>query len=71
MTSGLTDNRITRYLKEVRGEIRKVTWPPRAEVVRLSAIVVATLLVASVFMALVDYAFSWLMRLIIGLGVGL
>ncbi|MBM3300894.1 MAG: preprotein translocase subunit SecE [Deltaproteobacteria bacterium] len=71
MTSAVTGNRITRYFKEVRAEIRKVTWPPREEVVRLSAIVIATLFVASVFMALVDYAFSWLMRLIIGLGVGL
>jgi len=71
MTSGPTDNRIVRYLKEVRAEIRKVTWPSRDEVVRLSTIVVATLLVASLFMALVDYLFSWLMRLIIGLGAGL
>jgi len=29
------------------------------------------LLISSAVMALVDYAFSWLMRLIIGLGAGL
>ncbi len=71
MARTLGDNRITRYLKEVRAELRKVTWPSRAEVLRLSTIVMVVLLISSAFMALVDYAFSWLMRLIIGLGAGL
>ncbi|UCC77242.1 MAG: preprotein translocase subunit SecE [Anaerolineales bacterium] len=71
MARALADNRITRYLKEVRAELRKVTWPSRAEVLRLSTIVMVVLLISSAVMALVDYAFSWLMRLIIGLGAGL
>jgi preprotein translocase subunit SecE len=71
MARALADNRITRYLREVRAELRKVTWPSRAEVLRLSTIVMVVLLISSAVMALVDYAFSWLMRLIIGLGAGL
>jgi len=71
MAKALADNRITKYFKEVRAELRKVTWPSRAEALRLSAIVMVVLVVASAFMALVDYAFSWLMRLTIGLGTGL
>ena len=71
MANALTDNRIVRYLKEVRAEIRKVTWPSRQEVLRLSAIVIVVLVVMSAFMAIIDYAFSWLMRLIIGLRTGL
>nr|MBC7245118.1 preprotein translocase subunit SecE [Chloroflexota bacterium] len=71
MAITLSNNRIVKYLKEVRAEIRKVTWPSRSEVLRLSAIVIAVLVVMSIFMALVDYAFSWLMRLIINLGTGL
>jgi preprotein translocase subunit SecE len=71
MARALADNRITRYLKEVRAELRKVTWPSRAEVLRLSTIVMVVLLISSAVMALIDYAFSWLMRLIIGLGAGL
>ncbi len=43
MTSALTDNRITKYVKEVRAEIRKVTWPSRQEVFRLSAIVIVVM----------------------------
>jgi preprotein translocase subunit SecE len=71
MARGSSDNRIVRYLKEVRAEIRKVTWPTRREVFRLTAIVLVVLAVSSAFLAMVDYAFSWLMRIIIGLGAGL
>ncbi len=71
MAPTLANNRVTRYLKEVRAEMRKVTWPSRAEATRLSTIVVVVLLVASAFMALVDYAFSWLMRIIVSLGTSL
>jgi preprotein translocase subunit SecE len=71
MAPTLGNNRVTRYLKEVRAEMRKVTWPSRAEATRLSTIVVVVLVAASAFMALVDYAFSWLMRLIVSLGTSL
>ena len=71
MAGALADNRITRYLKEVRAEMRKVTWPSRAEAIRLSTIVLVVLLIASAFLALVDYAFSWLMRIVINLGTSL
>jgi preprotein translocase subunit SecE len=71
MTSALKDNRITKYLREVRAEVRKVTWPSRQEVVRFSTIVVIVLIVMSIFMAVVDFAFSRLMQAIISLGAGL
>ena len=71
MASVLANNRVAKYLKQVRGEIRKVTWPSRAEVIRLSVIVVAVLVVMSAFMAVVDYAFARLMQWIVGFGAGL
>jgi preprotein translocase subunit SecE len=70
MTSALKENRITKYLKEVRAETRKVTWPSRQEVLRLSTIVVIVLIVMSAFMAIVDFGFSRLMQAIISLGSG-
>jgi preprotein translocase subunit SecE len=71
MASTLANNRVIRYLKEVRAEMRKVTWPSRAEAIRLSTIVVLVLVAASASMALVDYAFSWLMRIIVSIGTSL
>jgi len=71
MADGAKKNRVAEYFKEVRAEIRKVTWPARNEVVRMSAIVMIVLLASSAFMAIVDYGFSWLMGLIVKLGTGL
>jgi len=68
MADGPKKNRMAEYFKEVRAEIRKVTWPARDEVTRMSAIVMLVLLVSSVFMAIVDYGFSWVMRLILQIG---
>lgn len=71
MTETLKDNRLTRYFREVRAEVRKVTWPSRQEVLRLSAIVLVVLVIMSVFMALLDWGFARLMQAIINLGTGL
>ena len=43
------------FLKEVRGELRKVAWPTRAEVVNYSIIVLVAVLVMMAFIALVDF----------------
>jgi preprotein translocase subunit SecE len=43
------------FLKEVRGELRKVAWPTRAEVINYSIIVLVAVLVMMAFIAIVDY----------------
>ena len=43
------------FLKEVRGELRKVAWPTRAEVINYSIIVLIAVLVMMAFIAVVDY----------------
>ena len=43
------------FLREVRAELRKVTWPPRREIVSsTSALIVATLLIG-LFLGIVDF----------------
>jgi len=71
MTSEVKANRFTKYFREVRAEVRKVTWPSREEVLRLSAIVIVVMILMSAFMAIIDFAFSRLMAAIISLGTGL
>ncbi|HUF32240.1 MAG TPA: preprotein translocase subunit SecE [Acidimicrobiales bacterium] len=46
------------YVREVRGELRKVAWPHRDEVVRYSIIVLLTLLVLTAFIFALDWAFA-------------
>ena len=43
------------FVREVRGELRKVAWPTRDEVVRFSMIVLVTILLLTGFVAFVDW----------------
>ena len=46
------------FLREVRGELRKVAWPTRPEVINYSIIVLVAVVVLTSFIALVDYGVS-------------
>jgi len=46
------------FLKEVRGELRKVAWPTRSEVVNYSIIVLVAVVLVTAFIAVVDYGVS-------------
>ena len=43
-----------RFLREVRGEVRKVTWPGREEVIGSTLVVIISVGLMSVFLGLVD-----------------
>ncbi|MBE7532238.1 MAG: preprotein translocase subunit SecE [Ardenticatenaceae bacterium] len=58
-------NPVVKYFREVRGELRKVTWPTRTESRRLTAIVVAVSLAFAVFLWLWDTIFSRMVQLLI------
>jgi preprotein translocase subunit SecE len=49
------------FLREVRGELRKVAWPTRAEVVNYSIIVLVALVVLTAYVAALDYGFGELL----------
>jgi preprotein translocase subunit SecE len=46
------------FLKEVRGELRKVAWPSRAEVTNYSTIVLFTLILLVSLIFVLDLAFA-------------
>ena len=43
------------FLREVRGELRKVAWPTRSEVINYSIIVLVTVVILTTLIALLDY----------------
>ena len=47
------------YLKEIRTELRKVSWPTRSEVRNYSTVVLVTLLVMLALIFALDYGFSF------------
>lgn len=59
------ENRLVRYLKGVRAEMRKVTWPSREETLRLTGIVLAVTFGMSAVLGLVDWVFAKLIALLI------
>ncbi|MBI5033601.1 MAG: preprotein translocase subunit SecE [Chloroflexi bacterium] len=59
------ENRISQYVRETRAELRKVVWPTREEAINLTAIVVGTIFVMSIFFGTVDYLLTQLFRLLI------
>ena len=46
------------FLREVRGELRRVAWPTRAEVVNYSTIVLFTLAILIALIFCLDYVFA-------------
>jgi preprotein translocase subunit SecE len=57
------DERTTpvQFLREVRGELRKVAWPTRPEVVNYSIIVLVAVVLLTAYVAALDYGFGELL----------
>jgi preprotein translocase subunit SecE len=60
-----SDNRLIRYLKETRAELRKVTWPTRQEATNLTLIVLGVTFAMALMLGAVDFVFTKLFELII------
>jgi preprotein translocase subunit SecE len=56
------------FIREVRQEAAKVTWPSRKETLVTTAMVFAMSVLAAVFFFFVDWVLSFGVRLIFGLG---
>ena len=52
------DNAVTQYLRDTRGELRKVHWPSRQEAENLTKIVLGVTVSMAIFMGLLDWLFS-------------
>jgi preprotein translocase subunit SecE len=46
------------FVREVRGELRKVAWPSRQETIRYTIITLITVIVLTAFIAGLDWVFS-------------
>ncbi|RLC82377.1 MAG: preprotein translocase subunit SecE [Chloroflexi bacterium] len=55
----------SRYLRETRAELRKVTWPTRDEAVKLTIVVLVTILVMAILLGVLDLIFAKVLDLII------
>jgi preprotein translocase subunit SecE len=63
--AGKASNPVSRYLRETRGELRKVTWPTREESWRLTLIVIGVSVAMAIFLWLFDSIFSNAIQLLL------
>lgn len=54
-----------KFLKEVKTELKKVTWPSQKEVVKMTGIVLGVSLTVGLFISLLDLIFTKLVQTII------
>jgi preprotein translocase subunit SecE len=53
------DKRLGNFLKEVRAELKKVTWPSRNEVYSTTIVVIAATIFFGFYLFFMDVIFSW------------
>lgn len=53
------------FLKEVRHELTKVTWPKREEVVKLTLLVIVISLIVGVYVGGLDVIFTKLLEVVV------
>ena len=55
-----------KYLREVRQEVSKVTWPSKKETFTSAGIVLIVISIAAVILMLFDQLFAFIVRIILG-----
>ena len=56
------------FLKQVRSETKKITWPTKQETIQGTIAVFIMVVVASLFLFVADQVISVIIRFILGLG---
>lgn len=62
--------RIANYVGEVRGELRKVTWPVRDTLIRMSVAVFVTSVIFGIYLTAVDLGFRELIEKVVDIFFG-
>ena len=55
----------TQFLREVKVELKKVTWPSRKQTIGSTVVVIALVMIISVFLGAVDLGLSSLIRIVL------
>jgi preprotein translocase subunit SecE len=60
---------VVRFVREVRQEMRRVSWPTRRETLTSTAIILVLIMISALFFWFIDSIIAALVRVILGLGV--
>jgi len=59
-------NSVFTFLREVRVELGKVSWPSRTQLLRYTGVVIGLCLFFAIYLGALDAAFSWVLSRVIG-----
>ena len=62
---GGTVQKIVQFLKEVRFELKRVTWPSRKETLAGTIVVLVIVLIAASFLGIVDFGLSEVIKTVL------
>ncbi|ERM90970.1 MAG: Preprotein translocase subunit SecE [Caldanaerobacter subterraneus] len=57
--------KIVKFFREVKAEMKKVTWPGRDTMITYTEIVLVVMVLFTIFIFLVDSVFSYILKLIL------
>jgi preprotein translocase subunit SecE len=57
---------VAQFMREVWSELKKVVFPTRQELIKLTGLVIAVSIAIGLLLGAIDYLFSQLMRVILG-----
>ena len=57
--------KIAEFLKDVRVELRKVSWPSREETTKLTGVVILVSVIIASFLGLLDFIFIRLLNILV------
>ena len=58
--------RISRSFRDMKGELKKVVWPSKKQLLNNSAIVLAVCILSGIALFIVDSVFGLLLNLVVG-----
>jgi len=56
------------FFRQVKQEVKKVTWPTRKEVYQATMMVIIIVAISATFFFLTDVVLAWAVKLVLGLG---
>ena len=59
-------SRVKRFFKDIRGELKKIAWPSKKQVINNSTVVIVVVIISSIGISLIDYFFGLIVRLFFG-----
>ncbi len=59
-------NKIATFLREVRTELGKVSWPTRNQLIRYTGVVLGLCLFFAIYLGALDSGFAWILGRLVG-----